>query len=83
MSAFRYLIFVAGVVLAALFGAVLNQFANPLLTQTSESASSAYAATGVGWMQDIWALMPVIVLALLVFGLLVGTIVRRNVPGVR
>jgi len=83
MSAFRYLIFVVGVVLAALFGAVLNQFANPLLSQASEQATSGYATTGVGWMQEIWNLMPVIVLALLVFGLLVGTIVRRRRVGVR
>jgi len=83
MSAFRYLVFAGGVVLVAVFGAVLLEFINPLMSMASEQASSQYATTGTTWMESIVDLIPLIGLALLVFGLLVGTIVRRNAPGVR
>jgi len=78
MSAFRYLIFVAGVVLVAVIGAVANQFVTPLLTQASDHATSGYAQDGVAWMTQLWDFVALILLALLVFGLLVGIIIRRR-----
>lgn len=84
MSAAIYLAFVAGVVILALLGAILNEFVSPILDQAGGHATSVEAQTGLDWATSLWDFFPLIVLGLLVLALLVGIVNRRRqVGGVR
>lgn len=78
MSAFKYLIYVSGVVLVAAFGAILNEFVDPFLSQASAHSTTAASSTGVLWFQQFWAWIPLVALFLLAFALIVGVVNRRN-----
>lgn len=83
MSAYKYLAFALGIPLVALFGAVLNEFVSPLITLTESQSSTTASATGIMWFDAVWTWMPLIVMLLLVVGLIVGVVNRRNAVGVR
>jgi hypothetical protein len=78
MSAFKYLIYVSGVVLVAAFGAILNEFVTPFLMAASTHSTTAASSTGVTWFQQFWTWIPLVALFLLAFALIVGVVNRRN-----
>lgn len=84
MSAAIYLAFVAGIVLLALLGAILNEFVAPILVLAGDHATSPESEMGLEWATSIWEFFPLLVLGLLVFGLIVSIVNRRQqVGGVR
>jgi len=78
MSAFKYFVFVMGIVLVAVFAAILNEFVRPLLDMASRHSSTTASATGIEWASQAWTWMPLVVLLLLVFALIVAVVIRRG-----
>lgn len=78
MSAFKYLVFVIGVVLVAAYGAILTEFINPFLGQTDAQSTSEASAKGLEWANAFFDWFALLALALLVFALIVGVVNRRN-----
>jgi glucan phosphoethanolaminetransferase (alkaline phosphatase superfamily) len=78
MSAFRWLAFVAGVVLSAVLAAIMTELVLPTLDITRGLASTQASNQGITWMQQIWNWMPLVILLLLAFGLLIAITVRKR-----
>jgi hypothetical protein len=78
MSAFRWLVFVLGVIVIATFGAILNEIVLPTISMTQSLSSTQASATGATWLSQAWTWMPLIVMLLLMFGLVYGIVVRRR-----
>lgn len=81
MAGFIYLAFVLGIVLVAVYGAVMAEVFNPMLGAAETHAATNEAATGVMWAQSFFELLPLVLLGLLVFILIVGVVVRRGRVG--
>lgn len=81
MSAFKYLVFVLGVILVAVYGSIMVEVINPLVSQTQGQAETEAAQTGVMWLDSFVGFIPLVLLGLLVFALIVGIVVRRNAVG--
>ncbi|MFB6198675.1 MAG: hypothetical protein ABEI52_10470 [Halobacteriaceae archaeon] len=78
MSAFKYLMFLLGVILVAVLGSILNAFVQPLLPLLEAHATSQAAQTGVSWYKQFWNWVPFITLGLLLFMLIIGIVNRRR-----
>jgi quinol-cytochrome oxidoreductase complex cytochrome b subunit len=78
MSAFKYLVYVVGVVVVAVFGAVLNEFVTPFLNQASAQSTTQASATGITWFTQFWTWIALVALLLLAFALIVGVVNRRQ-----
>lgn len=81
MSAFLYLAFVMGIVVLAVYGAVMAEVYVPMNEATQGVAESPEAATGATWLTDFFGFLPLVVLGLVVFAFVVGLVVRRNRVG--
>jgi predicted outer membrane lipoprotein len=78
MSAFKWLAFVLGVILAAAVGAIINELVLPTIEIMNTQSTTAASSQGIAWYETFWTWMPLVVLMLLVFALFVGVIVRRR-----
>jgi predicted outer membrane lipoprotein len=78
MSAFKWLAFVLGVILAAVVGAIINELVLPTIDIMRTQSTTAASSQGITWYETFWTWMPLVVLMLLVFALFVGVIVRRR-----
>lgn len=81
MSAFKYLVFVLGVILVAVYGSIMLEVINPLVSHTQGQAETQAAETGAMWLDSFVGVIPLVLLGLLVFALIVGIVVRRNAVG--
>lgn len=81
MSAYRYLIFVLGVILTAVLGSFLYTIVNPIEQQMSQFSTTTESATGVEWFGQFMDIFPMVLLLLLMFMLIYGIVLRRR--GVR
>lgn len=78
MSAFRWLVFTIGVALAAVVGAIVNEFVLPTLDIARTHSTTQASSQGITWYATFWEWIPLLVLFLLGFALFVGIIVRRR-----
>lgn len=78
MSAFKYLAFVTGVVLVAVFGAFLNEFVLPFITATQTHSTTQASSKGVQWFSQFWEWIALLSLLLLAFALIVAVVNRRR-----
>lgn len=78
MSAYRYLIFVFGVVLVAVLGAFMMEIITPVTAMLNSYSSTQASATGIGWYESFTGLIPLVMLLLLAFMFLYGVVVRRG-----
>lgn len=78
MSAFKYFVFVIGVVLVAVYGALLHEIINPMLDFTATRSTSEASATGLDWLSQFFEWFALLALLLLVFALIVGIVNRRS-----
>jgi uncharacterized BrkB/YihY/UPF0761 family membrane protein len=81
MSAYRYLLFVSGVILVALFGAFMLEIMTPTIDMLNTFSSTPESATGIGWYAEFVDLLPLVMLFLLAFMFLYGVVVRRRGVG--
>lgn len=78
MSAYRYLVFVFGVVLVAVLGAFMMEIITPTIDLLNAYSSTPESATGIGWYESFTGLIPLVMLLLLAFMFLYGIVVRRG-----
>jgi len=78
MSAFKYLVFVLGTILVAIYGAIMLEIIRPAITQMNAHSSTAASSTGIDWFASFVEFLPLVLLALLAFALIVSIVVRRQ-----
>lgn len=78
MSAYKWLVFAAGMPIIAVLLAIMYEFIYPAIDLANEYSTSQESATGIQWYTDFVNLLPLIVILFLAFMLLVGIINRRR-----
>lgn len=81
MSAYRYLLFVMGVILVALLGAFMMTVTTPAIDLLNAYSTTEASSTGIMWYTEFIELLPLVLFLLLAFMFVYGITLRRG--GVR
>lgn len=82
MSAYKWLVVIAALPIAAVLIGLMNAITNPMVDMLNTYSTSQASAQGVAWYGTLLDWMPFVVLALFAFAVVVAVITRRRRVGV-